>query len=389
MTDVLDRLRAADPAAALGQLVTDAQLQAWCDAGLREVLSRVSPSVAARPAVPPAVPSSGEGPVLPGQRRAVGRPGLPDRSDAPGAPSAATDLAVVRSRRRRLVSAGRRWWLPAAGVAAAVLLAVTVGLPGRPAPAMAATPAVLHYAQVASTSKSEAEALASRSLARQRLQRTAPEAFTVRWHEWSLSTRVDGRQVTSAVVPVQVALTRRADGSAELVRRTAAPQFPDRQSRERWEQDGRPAERPVEVEHQQWAAGGYAQEAAALPDDPARLLPVLAATHPIAKLGDAEVLVAIADAYRSAQLSPAQQAALFAVAASRPGLEPFGRVTDRAGRLGYALSVESDHTGLPTRYTAIFDPVTGRLLDLEQTLTRTAGSLNVPVPSTIGYTVFD
>lgn len=388
MTDVLDRLRAADPAAALGQLVTDAQLQAWCDAGLREVLSRVSPSGAARPVVPPATTSSEEGPVLPGQRGALAGPGLTDHSDAPGLPSAATDLAVLRSR-RRLLPAGRRWWVPAAGVAAAVLLAVTVGLPGRTAPAMAATPPVLHYAQVASTSRSEAETLASRSLARQRLQRTAPEAFTVRWHEWSLSTRVDGRQVTSAVVPVQVALTRRADGSAELVRRTAAPQFPERQFRERWEQDGRPAERPVEVEHQQWQAGGYTQVAAALPDDPARLLPVLAATHPITQLGDAEVLVAIADAYRSAQLSPAQQAALFAVAASRPGLEPFGRVTDRAGRPGYALSVESDHTGLPTRYTAIFDPVTGRLLDLEQTLTRTAGSLNVPVPSTIGYTVFD
>jgi hypothetical protein len=57
--------------------------------------------------------------------------------------------------------------------------------------------------------------------------------------------------------------------------------------------------------------------------------------------------------------------------------------------VGYALSVESDHTGLPTRYTAIFDPATGRLLDLEQTLTRSAGSLAVRVPATIGYTVFE
>jgi hypothetical protein len=195
--------------------------------------------------------------------------------------------------------------------------------------------------------------------------------------------------VTSAVVPVQVSLTRAADGSAELVRRTSTPQFPDRAARERWVEAGRPAAHPVTVAHQRWAPGGFRPEAAALPDDPARLLRALSRDHPVAELGDAEVLVAIADAYRSTQLSPAQQAALFAVAASRPGIEPYGRVADRAGRAGYALSVESDHTGLPTRYTAIFDPVTGRLLDLEQTLTRSAGSLNVPVPSTIGYTIFE
>jgi hypothetical protein len=248
---------------------------------------------------------------------------------------------------------------------------------------------MLHYAQVASTSKSEASALARECLQRQRSRRDTPTAFTVGWREWSLSTRVDGKQVTSAVVPVQVSLTRAADGSAELVRRTSTPQFPDGAARERWVEAGRPAAHPVTVQHQRWAPGGFRPEAAALPDDPARLLPALSRDHPIAELGDAEVLVAIADAYRSTQLSPAQQAALFAVAASRPGIEPYGQVTDRAGRAGYALSVESDHTGLPTRYTAIFDPVTGRLLDLEQTLTRSAGSLNVPVPSTIGYTIFE
>jgi hypothetical protein len=211
-----------------------------------------------------------------------------------------------------------------------------------------------------------------------------PAAFTVRWSEWSLATRVAGRQVTSAVIPVQVSLTRQSDGSAELVRRTSAPQFPDRASRERWVDEGRPAAQPVTVAHERWAPGGFSLDASALPDDPARLLPALAVGHPIEQIG-----VAIADAYRSARLSPAQQAALFAFATSRAGLEPFGQVTDRAGRVGYALSVESDYTGLPTRYTAIFDPATGRLLDLEQTLTRSAGSLGVRVPATIGYTVFE
>jgi hypothetical protein len=364
MTDVLERLRAADPARSFGRLVSDADLKEWSDAGLRQVLSRVSVLDVRAPA-----------------QANEAWAALPAPRSGEEAPATVTDLGSHRRRR------GRRWWLAAAGVAAAVTLAVSLGLPGRTPPA-AATPPMLHYSQAASASKAEAQALALDCWRQQRAKRTTPRAFTLHWQEWSLSTRVNGTRVTSAVVPVQVSLSRRADGSAELVRRTSEPQFPDRAARERWVEDGRPAQRPVTVQQQRWAPGGFVPEAASLPDDPDRLLPALSKGHPIAELGDAELLVAVADAYRSAELSPAQQAALFRVVASRPGIEPFGRVTDRAGRVGYALSVESDHSGLPTRYTAIFDPGTGRLLDVEQTLTRTAGALNVPVPSTIGYTVF-
>jgi len=375
MTDLLARVRAADPAASLDHLASDAELAAWRDAGLHQVLSSPSPLADVRPPAPddgPPAPADG----LPRQRRPAARAHRRRQAASPAAGP-------------RTHGSGRRWWVPAAGVAAAAALAVSLGLPGRSATAMAATPPVLQYTQAASTSRAQAQAIAQQCLKRQRSARAVPSAFTVRWSEWSLATRVAGRQVTSAVVPVQVSLTRQSDGSAELVRRTSAPQFPDRASRQRWVDDGRPAAQPVTVAHQRWAPGGFSPDAAALPDDPARLLPALAHGHPIAQIGDAEVLVAIADAYRSARLSPAQQAALFSFATSRAGLEPLGEVTDRAGRVGYALSVESDYSGLPTRYTAIFDPVTGRLLDLEQTLTRSAGSLGVRVPATIGYTVFE
>lgn len=385
MTDVLDRLRAADPAAALDAVVDDAQLHLWCEAGLQQVLSEAWPL----PDVPALVSDDGS-PAnvrrLPGPRRAGDHVDA-DRRSTVARPSARS-VTVPATDGHLAGRSARRWWVTAAGVAAAVVLAVTFGLPGRTSPAVAATPAMLHYAQAA-TSKGEALALAQECLERQRARRGTATAFTVGWREWSLATRIDGEQVTSAVVPVRVSLTRRADGSAELVRRTSMPEFPDRVSRERWVEAGRPAARPVTVDHQRWAPGEFRPEAAGLPDDPARLLPALSQGHPIAELGDAEVLVAIADAYRSTLLSPAQQAALFAFAAGRPGLEPYGSVTDRAGRRGYALSVESDLSGLPTRYTAIFDPVSGRLLDFEQTLTRTAGRLNVPVPATIGYTVFE
>jgi hypothetical protein len=368
MTGLLARVRAADPAASLERLLSDEELAAWSDAGLQRVLSLPSPLPDVRPDAGLASDHEVLTDVLPRQRR----------------PAA----WVHRQRGRRAVPAGR-WWVPAAGVAAALALAVSLGLPGRTPTAMAATPPVLQYTQASSTNRAQAQAVAQECLQRQRSARAVPSAFTVRWSEWSLATRVAGRQVTSAVVPVEVSLTRQSDGSAELVRRTSAPQFPDRASRERWVDDGRPAAEPVMVAHQRWAPGGFRPDASSLPDDPARLLPALAVGHPIDRIGDAEVLVAIGDAYRSARLSPAQQAALFSFAAARVGLEPLGQVTDRAGRVGYALSVESDYSGLPTRYTGIFDPVTGRLLDLEQTLTRTAGSLGVRVPATIGYTVFE
>jgi hypothetical protein len=70
-----------------------------------------------------------------------------------------------------------------------------------------------------------------------------------------------------------------------------------------------------------------------------------------------------------------------------PGLTVLGQVTDRAGRSGVGFAVESDYSGLPTRYTVIIDPDDGRLLDCEETLTTTAGNLNVPIPSVISYTV--
>ncbi len=52
-----------------------------------------------------------------------------------------------------------------------------------------------------------------------------------------------------------------------------------------------------------------------------------------------------------------------------------------------AVSTESSHSGLNTRYTLIFDPKTGMLLDYEEILLE-AGKLPVKVPATLSYTVW-
>jgi hypothetical protein len=51
------------------------------------------------------------------------------------------------------------------------------------------------------------------------------------------------------------------------------------------------------------------------------------------------------------------------------------------------IRLESSNSGLNTRYTLIFDPRTGMLLDFEQVLLE-AGKLLVKVPATSSYTVW-
>lgn len=52
------------------------------------------------------------------------------------------------------------------------------------------------------------------------------------------------------------------------------------------------------------------------------------------------------------------------------------------------MHVDTKMSGLPERRALIIDPDDGRVLGAETLLTETAGALNVPVPSVIGYTTF-
>jgi hypothetical protein len=63
-------------------------------------------------------------------------------------------------------------------------------------------------------------------------------------------------------------------------------------------------------------------------------------------------------------------------------------VTDREGRTGLAVHVDTDMGGLPERRTLVIDPASGTVLASETELTESAGALNVRVPSVIAYTSF-
>jgi RNA polymerase sigma-70 factor (ECF subfamily) len=79
---------------------------------------------------------------------------------------------------------------------------------------------------------------------------------------------------------------------------------------------------------------------------------------------DAEMFVLVGDALRETNASPAQRAALYAVAARIPGVQLLGRVQS-SGRAGIAVAI--DDVVNHTRSTLVFDPATSQLLAEEET----------------------
>ena len=265
---------------------------------------------------------------------------------------------------------GRRVVVVAVASVAAVLAVVFGLVPhvGRSTPAAyAATPPLLHYQ---ATPGLPAAAVLLRQLADRADAQPVPPAG--RYHflnikSWSLWTRVDSAgEGHSRVVPSTAQSWIADDGSGRVVQ----------------VQDGHHQTRTL-------GPGEWARmyDVAGLSTDPAVLAGQLAVGHPTAN-GVAERLVAVTDLWKQQAPPPAPQAAMLRVLATQPGLVNRGTVTDRAGRTGVAVSIDSSYTGLPTRYTLILDPTTGMLLDYEEMLTTTAGKLNVPIPSVVSYTVW-
>ena len=79
---------------------------------------------------------------------------------------------------------------------------------------------------------------------------------------------------------------------------------------------------------------------------------------------------------------------LLRLLARLPGLVNDGTTTDRAGRAGAAVSLESGYTGEPITYTLIFDPASGALLESDETLAGTGNRINALKGSVVAYTTF-
>jgi hypothetical protein len=311
----------------------------------------------------------------------------------PAAPGTITSAADRNEDLRHILAStrgarpNRRVWIAAAAGAVAMAGVATVLVVHRPAPPQdgyRATPVLLSY-----QSSDEPAAAVLNVLADRVAGLSEPPIAGKYQHivlsDWSLHTRIDDRTVSSAVVPERIETWRAPDGSGRKISAFQPPVFRSDADRERWLDQGSPGEEE-DPSRDSYGPGKFpVMWPDPAPASGAALKPWLRIGHP-ATNGPVETLVAIEDLVREQVLSPAQRAAVLRVLAGVEGLKYDGTVTDRAGRPGIGFSVESDYSGLPARYAVIFSPATGALLAFEEQLTRTAGKLNVPVPSVIGYT---
>ncbi|GAA1248984.1 hypothetical protein GCM10009665_44800 [Kitasatospora nipponensis] len=259
----------------------------------------------------------------------------------------------------------RRVTLSLAASAAVVLgAAAALTLPDAAHPAYAATPPPLTYRLTAGQADGDAAAELGDIARRASLQGAGGSGPGVhlRWSEWALWTSTRAGSTSSRVVPEELDLVGGPDG-ATLTRRPAT--------------DRKPTVEQV--------APTLGREPT--PDTADGLRAWLRARTP--GIDQAQGMSEAAhDLLTERALTPPQRAALLRLIAGLPGLSLTGTVTDRAGRQGVAFSADSAASGLPTRYTFIVDPDTGRVLGQEATLTESAGQLNVPVPSVVTYDTY-
>lgn len=279
----------------------------------------------------------------------------------------------------------RRWVLAGAAVAvsmATVFVAVdpfgtTTQL------AYAVTPQPLHYQHSTRSARQVLEAIARRieGLADDRPPAWSSEHF-VR-ESWSLSTRVDGTQVTSAVIPEHRETWEKPDGSSRWTVRTLRPQFQNSEQRKVWEEAGAIGEAP-----KTWSGSGDPSKSSTgePPSSSDGMKKWLATGR--SSLGPGLTFEVVPERFMDHVFSPAQRAALLRILEDTKGVVYEGTVKDRAGRTGQAFSLTSRFGGLPNKRTMVFDASTGSLLAYEEELTTDAGALHVEPPAVIGYMTF-
>lgn len=286
---------------------------------------------------------------------------------------------------------------PVLVVAVAAVLTIGVvatvvydGLPGSRALAYAATPHTLQF-EVRPAPASEAPSLEAvrRRVSRLPADDTRDNVHKVRTESWSLGTRVDNDVVRSAVIPQERLLIWRTNLSGALHVVTGAPQFPAALYEDAWRDEGQPGQAGTTVFDETYAAGEFTpMYPEPLSAEPSVLLRQLSVGHPIDEYGTAELFVALHDLYLEQTPDSQIRAAILGLIDTRPDVVNLGEVVDRAGRRGLGVAVDSNMSGLPTRYVLVFDMDDGRLLNSEEVLTQDAGRLAVPIPSVIAYTVF-
>lgn len=287
-------------------------------------------------------------------------------------PDTGTRRSTIGPSRRLLLAAGA---VTLTGLLTAALV-LGVGVRGGGPPALAATPTALTVlgpdTLTAAGLAPGMSAAAALGVIADRTERLANDVGTgpyarITTEGWYLNTTVDGETVTSKVVPSRTTTWRAKDGSGRSVTQTLPP----------GSDAGKPRENSLNPGGSYWLGGITADG----------LATQLEVAHPPDN-GPAERFFAVADLSREQPLSPELRAVVLRYLGATPGLTDTSMVRDRAGRTGLAISLDNQLGGLPNRQTLVVGTDDGRILASEETLTQTAGALNVPIPSVISYTTF-
>ena len=219
-----------------------------------------------------------------------------------------------------------------------------------------------------------------------------------------------------ALVPVSREIWIKPDGSGRIVESRGEPIWFGPADKAAWVADGSPDLRgtpfsdtrfgptppgvdpgasqpwPVGLGHtvQPWPGSLYYENVDALPTD-VRTLRHMIDERAAAGGGatDSERFTIVGDLLRETVAAPKVRAALYRVAAGLGGVELVGAMTDRAGRVGTAVSMTNDQSsrGLERR-VLIFDPETSGLLAEEDVLLHKVDWLDADPPLVIGYNTY-
>jgi hypothetical protein len=267
-----------------------------------------------------------------------------------------------------------RPWRLGTVVIAVALLAEFVALIGHPLfgwgpgpKRFAATPASLVYHAPLPPSGAEVLLRLSETAARAGAGVTIPSGAYryVKRQTWQLPAAASGAPPPASVVPVVTESWRAPDGDGRIAR------FIRRSSGVTTEQAGVVSGDPLPALSTSATVMARRLQAAA----PAGPGPAREFIGFVALAGDQPI--------------PAEaEAVILGLLARIPGVTNSGAVVDRAGRAGVSVSLDSDASGEPVRYTLIFAPATGALLEADQTLSGDPQAPDVRPGAVMAYTTF-
>ncbi|MFH9133695.1 CU044_5270 family protein [Streptomyces sp. NPDC017524] len=248
-------------------------------------------------------------------------------------------------------------------------------------PAVAATPKLLKVHMVVGKNTTAEKSLESIARKVEKLQEpNGAESGPFIQETWSLTTRIGGMQITSAVVPERRETWKMADGSTKWSVKAEKPQFQNDEQRSLWERQWDAIDEPVD--RSGTGDVGYGDA----PKNPAEMEAWLHQGAPADTAGF--ISESVVDKLMTNHLNPEQRAALLRVLATKKGLVTAGEVTDRAGRQGAAYTIKDGSGSIPAEHMIIVDPVNGKILAYEEIFLSSSPAMKVEGPAVVNYVTF-